>query len=353
MMKKYESDTNINGINQQCAELGVPLLKTTSSRGLTMRNPRVPPRNDDKPIKIVSLSDNENSRARHRSNLRGPPIAIEEIKKGTKKDPYFRSYDRLSIHQEMLKDKVRTLAFKDAIYYNKHLFKDKVVLDVGCGTGILSLFAAKAGAALVIGIDCSDIVDIAQKIVQSQEPEIANRIVLVKGRVEDVSELPNGVKFVDIIVSEWMGYCLFFESMLDTVLYARQKWLKRGGLLFPDKVSLYIAGMEDRARRDRRLTWWHDVFGFNMSPIRKWYDKLASVEFVDPSRIVTDDCLIKEFDLYKVNKQDLSFTAPIVLTAVRDDEIQGLVTFFTVEFTKCHTTVQFSKFLDLILGKIC
>jgi hypothetical protein len=40
---------------------------------------------------------------------------------------------------------------------------------------------------------------------------------------------------VDIIISEWMGYCLFYESMLDTVLYARDKWLKPGGLMFPDR----------------------------------------------------------------------------------------------------------------------
>ena len=52
----------------------------------------------------------------------------------------------------MLKDEVRTLTYRNAIYHNKHLIKDKVVLDVGCGTAILSMFAAKAGAKLVIGV---------------------------------------------------------------------------------------------------------------------------------------------------------------------------------------------------------
>jgi len=56
------------------------------------------------------------------------------------------------IHEEMLKDEVRTLTYRNAIYHNKHLVKDKVVLDVGCGTAILSMFAAKAGAKLVIGV---------------------------------------------------------------------------------------------------------------------------------------------------------------------------------------------------------
>lgn len=52
----------------------------------------------------------------------------------------------------MIKDEVRTLTYRNAMYHNKHLFKDKVVLDVGSGTGILSMFAAKAGAKLVIGV---------------------------------------------------------------------------------------------------------------------------------------------------------------------------------------------------------
>jgi len=52
-------------------------------------------------------------------------------------------------------------------YENKDLIKDKVVLDVGCGTGILCLFAAKAGAKRVIGIDRADIIDKAQEIIRT------------------------------------------------------------------------------------------------------------------------------------------------------------------------------------------
>lgn len=58
----------------------------------------------------------------------------------------------IGIHEEMLKDEVRTLSYRDSMYNNKHLFKDKIVLDVGCGTGILSMFAAKAGAKHVYGV---------------------------------------------------------------------------------------------------------------------------------------------------------------------------------------------------------
>lgn len=56
------------------------------------------------------------------------------------------------LNQEMLKDEVRTLTYRNSMYHNKHVFKDKIVLDVGSGTGILSMFAAKAGAKHVYGV---------------------------------------------------------------------------------------------------------------------------------------------------------------------------------------------------------
>lgn len=75
-------------------------------------------------------------------------------------------------------------------------------------------------------------------------------ITLIKGKVEEV-ELPEKV---DVIISEWMGYYnkyfladllfnsyfLMYESMLKSVIYARDKWLKQGGLLLPDKCSLFM-----------------------------------------------------------------------------------------------------------------
>ena len=65
----------------------------------------------------------------------------------------------------MLKDTVRTDSYRDFIYENKHLFKNKVVLDVGCGTGILSMFCAKAGAKMVLAVDNSGIIDRAKEMV--------------------------------------------------------------------------------------------------------------------------------------------------------------------------------------------
>ncbi|KAG4144333.1 hypothetical protein ERO13_D05G030400v2 [Gossypium hirsutum] len=140
----------------------------------------------------------------------------------TSADYYFDSYSHFGIHEEMLKDVVRTKTYQNVIYRNKFLFQNKVVLDVGAGTGILSLFCAKAGAAHVYAVECSHMADMAKQIVETNG--LSDVVTVLKGKIEEI-ELP--VAKVDIIISEWMGYFLLFENMLNTVLYARDKWLKQ------------------------------------------------------------------------------------------------------------------------------
>lgn len=98
----------------------------------------------------------------------------------TSRDYYFDSYAHFGIHEEMLKDEVRTLTYRNSMYHNKHLFVGKTVMDIGCGTGILSMFAAKAGAARVIAVECSNIVDYARKIVEDNK--LDHIITIIKGK---------------------------------------------------------------------------------------------------------------------------------------------------------------------------
>ena len=98
----------------------------------------------------------------------------------------------------------------------------------------------------------SSIVDHAKQIVKDNK--LDDVVTIIRGKVEEIS-LPEGVDKVDIIISEWMGYCLFYESMLDTVLYARDKWLAPGGLMFPDRATLYVCGIEDRQYKDDKIHW--------------------------------------------------------------------------------------------------
>lgn len=259
----------------------------------------------------------------------------------TSKDYYFDSYSHYAIHEEMLKDEIRTSTYRKAIEWNQHLFQDKVVLDVGCGTGILSLFAASAGAKCVIAIDCSNIVDSAKKIVE--ENKMSHKIVVIKSKIEELDKLPNDVKEVDIIISEWMGYCLFYESMLDTVIYARDKWLKKqGGLLFPDKAQLYLTAIEDRAYKNRKINFWDDVYGYKMSCIKELAISEPLVDNVDAKQIVTGNCLVKEVNLLKVKKEDLTFEVPFKLHVKKDEYIHAFMTYFTIDFTACHTPIGFS-----------
>ncbi|CAG2212852.1 unnamed protein product [Mytilus edulis] len=252
---------------------------------------------------------------------------------------YFDSYAHFGIHEEMLKDEVRTLTYRNSMIHNKHLFKGKVVLDVGCGTGILCMFAAKAGASKVIGIECSGIIEYAQKIVDANK--FSDVVTLIKGKVEEV-QLPDGIEKVDIIISEWMGYCLFYESMLNTVIFARDKWLAPGGLIFPDRATMYVTAIEDRQYKDTKINWWDNVYGFDMSCIRKTAIAEPLIDVVDPNMVVTNACLVKEVDIYTVQLDDLSFTAPFHLQCRRSDYIHALVTYFNIEFTKCHKRTGFS-----------
>ena len=115
------------------------------------------------------------------------------------------------------------------------------------------VFAAR-WARRVIGIDCSGIIEQARQIVADNG--FADRIKLIKGKVEEVA-LPEGVEAVDIIISEWMGYFLY-ESMLETVLHARDKWLKPGGPA-SDKAILYLGAIEDEDYKHEKIDFWDSV----------------------------------------------------------------------------------------------
>mmetsp|Transcript_12320 Transcript_12320/g.19545 ORF Transcript_12320/g.19545 Transcript_12320/m.19545 type:complete len:377 (-) Transcript_12320:90-1220(-) len=255
----------------------------------------------------------------------------------TNKDYYFNSYARFGIHEDMLKDQVRTGSYMRAILGSAELFQGKTVLDIGSGTGILCLFAAKAGAKRVFGIECSDIAGHATTI--AKQNGYGEVITYIQGKAEEV-ELP--VDKVDIIISEWMGYFLIYESMLDSVLFARDKWLKADGHMFPDHARLYVAAAEDADYRADKIGFWNHIRGFEFSPLSSMVLQEPISDIVDESSLVTPPCCVLELDLCKCSTRDLDFLAPFSLRVARKDFIHSLVVWFDVTFGAASPAVVLS-----------
>lgn len=240
---------------------------------------------------------------------------------------YFSSYDHYGIHEEMLKDTSRTLSYRLAMYKNKDLFKDKIVLDVGCGTGILSMFAVKAGAKHVYSVDMSSIIEKAREIVDLNG--FSDKITFMQGKLEDI-QLP--VDSVDIIVSEWMGYFLLYESMLDTVLYARDKYLVPGGHILPDKCNMYIAGIEDGNYKNDKIHYWEDVYGFDYSPFIEIAMHEPLVDTVENLALITTAHKFFEFDINTVTKEELAFSRKFSLKATDADLCHAYIVYWDCVF---------------------
>jgi len=101
-------------------------------------------------------------------------------------------------------------------------------------------------------------------------------------------ELP--VKHVDIIISEWMGYFLLYESMLDSVLYARDKYLAPGGKMLPDRAMVYVAAIEDEQYKRNKIGFWKNVYGVDMSCLSATAMKEPLVDCVESNMINSNAC---------------------------------------------------------------
>lgn len=242
---------------------------------------------------------------------------------------YFESYDKLQIHHEMLSDSIRTKSYKDAIRCNEATFQDKVVMDVGSGTGILSMFAASAGASKVYAVEKSAIIRYTKDIIR--ENKLDHIIELVRGRVEDELKLEK----VDIIISEWMGYFLMYEGMIASVIHARDKYLKTGGIILPNKCQLYIMGADD-PQHQYYVDFWDNVYGYKMTCVGRQLLHEASVCWMPPEYVVTDRALLKTLDINTCSFEECYFDSAFTLTANRDTVVTALIGYFDVAFDLEH-----------------
>ncbi|CUS15593.1 unnamed protein product [Tuber aestivum] len=282
-------------------------------------------------LKKLELAHSEYREAVNRSlEMRLEGEDRDAKKEGSEDDShYFESYSGNDIHEIMLKDTVRTDGYRDFIYENKHLFKDKVVLDVGCGTGVLSMFCAKAGAKKVIAVDNSAIINKATANVF--ENGLDGVITCIRGKIEEVA-LP--VKQVDIIVSEWMGYVLLYEAMLDSVLFARDKYLAPDGLMVPSECKILIAAMHDPEYMNDNVNFWNHVYGFSMTAMKEKIREDVAITGLSPSSLASEPVAFCHLPLHTIKISDLTFTKPFQLGIRQNIEsLDAFVIYFDTFFT--------------------
>ena len=112
--------------------------------------------------------------------------------------------------------------------------------------------------------------------------------------------------------------------------------------MLPDRAMLYVCGIEDWQYKDDKIAWWQDVYGFDMSCIKKLALADPLVSSVGKDQVMTNACLIKEIDIQTCTREDISFSSPFHIQFERDDVCNALVTFFKIEFSKCNKKIGFS-----------
>lgn len=244
---------------------------------------------------------------------------------------YFSSYAHVGIHEEMIKDRVRTETYRAAILQHRSFIQGKVVVDVGCGTGILSIFCALAGARKVYAVDASDIAVQATEVVKANN--LSDKVTVLHGRVEEV-EIDEEV---DVIISEWMGYMLLYESMLSSVIIARDRWLKSGGLILPSHATLYMAPVTHSERYNDSINFWRNVYGIDMSAMLPLAKQCAfeepCIETITGENVLTWPITVKRIDCSTITTQELeTVTAKFNVASLMTSPLHGFALWFDVAF---------------------
>ncbi|KAK4291245.1 hypothetical protein Pmani_035918 [Petrolisthes manimaculis] len=257
---------------------------------------------------------------------------------------YFQFYSYLSQQQNMMQDYIRTGTYQRAILSNMSDFRDKIVLDVGAGSGILSFFAAQAGARKVYAVEASSMAQHCEMLVRSNN--LQDTIQVIAGKIEEI-DLPD---MVDMIISEPMGYMLYNERMLETYLHAK-KWLKPTGRMFPSRGDLHLAPFNDETLYYEQLNkanfWYQNCFhGVDLCQLREQ----ALNEYLRQPIVDTFDigiCLAKSIryslDFITAQEKDLHhLVIPLEFHILKSCTMHGLAFWFDVAFLGSTQTVWLS-----------
>jgi protein arginine N-methyltransferase 1 len=189
----------------------------------------------------------------------------DEEKLATSKSLYGDHKARVSANTHHIHDRLRLRAFTTAMQAS---MRGKRVLHLGCGMGLLSMLAAQNAASHVVAVDTSTIVQSAQVV--SQQNKLTN-ITFVHGSLhEGTAELPAEHREFDVILCEWMSSFISNDSQtMRELLYCRDKFLVKGGVVCPNQASLAVTAITDYSYKCDTVDYWDNVYGFNMQPMKE------------------------------------------------------------------------------------
>jgi protein arginine N-methyltransferase 1 len=137
---------------------------------------------------------------------------------------------------------------------------------------------------------------------------------------------------VDVIVSEWMGHCLLYESMLDSVLFARDAFLAEGGFLFPNRAKMEICAFAMNQKLSERFQFWDRIEDFALGYLNEVTRAQPAIEGLSVDDLVSSACTFVQLDLMTITGEDLSFDREFTITFERDCEISGFAVWFDIQF---------------------
>ncbi|MFA9565089.1 MAG: 50S ribosomal protein L11 methyltransferase [Acidimicrobiales bacterium] len=250
-----------------------------------------------------------------------------ELVDGTpERPPAWDTMDTLDYHQSMILDRNRVRAFRDAV--DHHVHPGDVVLDLGCGIGLLACLAAQAGARQVYAIEEGPIAEVALHFIF--ENGFGDRVEMIRG-LSTAVELPEAV---DVVVSETIGNMGFDEGIVEWINDAHDRFLRPGGIVIPQRVETLVAAVEIPADYDFVDGWSGDHHGFDFSAIRR--AARGSVFWTDlsPRHVVTAPEVCFAADLTAPATTPLS--GRVELTARRSAEIHGIGAWFRADMGTDH-----------------
>jgi type I protein arginine methyltransferase len=236
-------------------------------------------------------------------------------------------YGALSVHRWMLRDRIRNEAYRRAIA--SVVKPGQVVLDMGAGTGILSIFAAAAGARKVYAVERTSIAGVARRVIACNEH--ADHIEVLESDLENV-DLPEKV---DVIVSEWMGGFGVDENILAPLVMARDRWLKPGGTIVPGRVTALIAPAMIPDFDESIEHWRSRPHGVDMSVIADLttQETFHTQTYLTPDALVAPAQVMWSHDPYACTlaEADQSFKTKLTFAIARAGAVSGFVTWFEAE----------------------